>query len=102
MFHQVEALSLTPVQTSADDGNLPEALDVVLAVDTIHIGNQTQYLTKLKLPLRPEGWPCDFKADSPSGPRVQHRISRVTEELKSAPGISSAADCECRQVRIGS
>ena len=98
MFHQVEALSLTPVQTSADDANLPEALDVVLVVDTYHhIGNQTQYLTKLKLLLRPEGWPCDF----PSGPRVQHRISRVTEVFKSPPGISSAADCECRQV-IGS
>jgi cyclopropane fatty-acyl-phospholipid synthase-like methyltransferase len=37
-----------PVQTSADDANLPEAVDVVLVVDTYHhISNRTQYFAKL-------------------------------------------------------
>jgi predicted methyltransferase len=60
-----------------------------LVVDTYHhIGNRTQYFAKLKSSLRPEGWLAiiDFKADSPSGPPVHHRISpeRVTEELNAA------------------
>jgi cyclopropane fatty-acyl-phospholipid synthase-like methyltransferase len=81
--------NLVPVLANADDANLPEAVDVVLVVDTYHhIGNRTQYFAKLKSSLRPEGWLAiiDFKADSPSGPPVQHRISpeRVTEELNAA------------------
>jgi SAM-dependent methyltransferase len=81
--------NLVPVQASADTANLPELVDVVLVVDTYHhIGNRTQYFARLKSSLRPLGRLVivDFKADSPSGPPVQHRISskRVTEELSAA------------------
>ena len=81
--------NLVPVQASADAANLPEAVDVVLVVDTYHhIGNRTQYFAKLKSSLRPMGRVAivDFKADSPSGPPTQHRISpeRVMEELNAA------------------
>ncbi len=53
-----------------------------------HIGNRTQYFAKLKSSLRPTGRLAivDFKADSPSGPPAQYRISpeKVTEELGAA------------------
>ena len=78
-----------PMQASADAANLPEPVDVALVVDTYHhIGNRTQYFAKLKSSLRPAGRLViiDFKADSPTGPPVQHRISaeRVTQELEVA------------------
>jgi cyclopropane fatty-acyl-phospholipid synthase-like methyltransferase len=81
--------NLLPVQASADAANLPEPVDVALVVDTFHhIGNRTQYFVKLKSSLRPAGRLVivDFKADSPNGPPVQHRVSpeRVTQELKAA------------------
>jgi SAM-dependent methyltransferase len=81
--------NLVPVQASADTANLPEAVDVALVVDTYHhIGNRPQYFAKLKSSLRPVGRLVivDFKADSPNGPPVGHRISpeRVTQELKAA------------------
>ncbi len=81
--------NLVPVQASADAANLPDPVDVVLVVDTYHhIGNRTQYFSKLKATLRSAGRLViiDFKADSPSGPPAQHRISpqKVTEELKAA------------------
>lgn len=81
--------NLMPVQASADATNLPEAVDVVLVVDTYHhIENRTLYFAKLKSSLRPKGRLAivDFKADSPSGPPVQYRISpeKVTEELNAA------------------
>jgi SAM-dependent methyltransferase len=82
-------INLVPVQASADAVNLPEPVDVALVVDTYHhIGNRTQYFAKLKSLLRPAGRLVivDFKADSPNGPPVRHRISpeRVTQELKAA------------------
>ena len=82
-------INLVPVQASADAVNLPEQVDVALVVDTYHhIGNRTQYFAKLKSSLRPAGRLVivDFKADSPNGPPVRHRISpeRVTQELKAA------------------
>jgi cyclopropane fatty-acyl-phospholipid synthase-like methyltransferase len=82
-------VNLVPVQASADAANLSEPVDVIIVVDTYHhIGNRTQYFTKLKTSLRPAGRlvVIDFKADSPNGPPVRHRISpeRVTEELKAA------------------
>ena len=81
--------NLTPVQASADDANLPKPVDVVLIVDTYHhIGNRTQYFAKLKSSLQHKGRLVivDFKADSPSGPPMQHRVSpeKVTEELNAA------------------
>ncbi len=81
--------NLVPVQASPDAANLPESVDVVLVVDTYHhIGNRIQYFAKLKSSLRPRGRLVivDFKANSPSGPPVQYRISpeRVAEELNAA------------------
>jgi len=82
-------INLVPVLASADAVNLPEPVDVALVVDTYHhIGNRTQYFAKLKSLLRPARRLVivDFKADSPNGPPVRHRISpeRVTQELKAA------------------
>jgi SAM-dependent methyltransferase len=87
--HHEHLINLVPVQATADAANLPEPVDVVLVVDTYHhIGNRPQYFAKLKSSLRPGGWLAivDFKADSPSGPPAQHRISpqRVTKELQAA------------------
>ena len=73
-----QLINLVPVQASADAANLPEPVDVALVVDTYHhIGNRTQYFAKLKSLLRPAGRLVivDFKADSPNGPPVRHRIS---------------------------
>jgi SAM-dependent methyltransferase len=82
-------INLVPVQASADAVNLPEPVDVALVVDTYHhIGNRTQYFAKLKSSLRPGGRLVivDFRADSPNGPPVRHRISleRVTQEFMAA------------------
>ncbi len=87
--HREHLTNLVPVQASADAANLPEPVDVVLVVDTYHhIGSRTQYFAKLKSSLRPTGHLAivDFKADSPSGPPAQYRISPegVTEELEAA------------------
>ena len=81
--------NLLPVQASADAANLPEPVDLILVVDTYHhIGNRIPYFSKLKSSLRPGGRLAiiDFKADSPIGPPVEHRISpeKVTEELAAA------------------
>ncbi len=81
--------NLVPVQASPDAANLPEPADVVLVVDTYHhIANRTQYFAKLKSSLRSAGRLAiiDFKAESPTGPPAQYRISpeRVTEELNAA------------------
>lgn len=81
--------NLTPVQSSADAANLPAPVDVILVVDTYHhIGYRPQYFAKLKSSLSSKGRLAivDFKADSPDGPPVEHRISpeKVTEELNTA------------------
>jgi predicted methyltransferase len=81
--------NLVPVQAGADAANLPDPVDIAIVVDTYHhIGNRTQYFAKLRSSLRPAGRLVivDFKADSPNGPPVRHRISpeRVTQELKAA------------------
>ncbi len=81
--------NLVPVQAGADAANLPEPVDLILIVDTYHhIGNRVPYFSKLKSSLRPGGRLAiiDFKADSPIGPPVEHRVSpeKVTEELAAA------------------
>jgi SAM-dependent methyltransferase len=81
--------NLVPVQAEADAANLPEPVDLVLVVDTYHhIGRRIAYFSKLKSSLRPGARLAiiDFKADSPIGPPVEHRIppGKVTEELTAA------------------
>ena len=81
--------NLLPVKASADAANLPEPVDLILVVDTYHhIGNRVPYFSKLKSSLRPGGRLAiiDFKADSPIGPPVEHRIppEKVGEELAAA------------------
>jgi ubiquinone/menaquinone biosynthesis C-methylase UbiE len=81
--------NLMPVQSSADNANLPKPVDLILVVDTYHhIGYRPQYFAKLKSSLTPKGRLAivDFKADSPNGPPVEHRIppKKVEEELNAA------------------
>lgn len=82
-------INLAAVQTSTDDAHLPEAVDVVLVVDTYHhIGGRPQYFAKLKSSLRPEGRLAivDFRMDSPNGPPARYRVppETVTKELDAA------------------
>jgi cyclopropane fatty-acyl-phospholipid synthase-like methyltransferase len=81
--------NLVPVQSSAESANLPKPVDLILLVDTYHhIGYRMQYFSKLKSSLLPKGRLAiiDFKADSPHGPPVEHRIppEKVETELKDA------------------
>ena len=69
--------NLLPVQASADAANLPEPVDLILVVDTYHhIGHRIDYFAKLKSSLRPGARLAiiDFRANSPIGPPVEHRI----------------------------
>jgi SAM-dependent methyltransferase len=80
---------LVPVLASATSSNVPEQVDLVLVVDTYHhIDDRIAYFAKLRASLRPGGRLAivDFKADSPNGPPLEHRISaeQVTSELSSA------------------
>jgi SAM-dependent methyltransferase len=81
--------NIIAVQAALDAANLPEPASIVLIVDTYHhIENRIEYFTKLRGSLLPKGRLAiiDFKADSPFGPPIQHRISpeTVTEELNAA------------------
>jgi ubiquinone/menaquinone biosynthesis C-methylase UbiE len=81
--------NIVPVLAGADAANLPVPADLILVVDTYHhIGDRTQYFTRLQASLRPGGRLVivDFKPDSPAGPPPQHRIpaEKVEEELAAA------------------
>jgi SAM-dependent methyltransferase len=87
--HRENLSVLVPILASADSPDLPEAVDLVLVVDTYHhIDNRISYFGKLKASLRPNGRLAivDFKADSPEGPPPEYRVSpeKVIEELKAA------------------
>jgi len=82
-------VNLTPVLARPDAANLPEPVDLILVVDTYHhIDDRTRYFAGLQSSLRPSGRLViiDFKADSPNGPPVQHRIppERVMRKLAAA------------------
>ena len=82
-------VNLTPVLARPDAANLPEPVDLILVVGTYHhINDRTRYFAGLQSSLRPSGRLViiDFKADSPNGPPVQHRIppERVMHELAGA------------------
>jgi len=70
--------NVVAVQAAADTPNLPEAVDLVLIVDTYHhIGNRETYFRKLRSSLKPGGRVAliDFKLDSPDGPPQEFRIT---------------------------
>lgn len=80
---------LVPVLASEESANLPEPVDLVLIVDTYHhIDHRIAYFERLRTSLRPKGRLAivDFKADSPNGPPLEHRISpeKATAELDAA------------------
>lgn len=70
--------SIVAVQATADDPKLPERVDVILIVDTLHhIGSREPYFAKLRDGLRPGGRivVVDFAKDATMGPPPQHRLS---------------------------
>ncbi len=80
---------LVPVLGSAEGANLPEPVDLILVVDTYHhIDNRVAYFSGIKQSLRRNGRLAvvDFKADSPTGPPPEHRISpeKLMGELDAA------------------
>jgi SAM-dependent methyltransferase len=93
--HREHLSVLVPIQASAETPNLPEVVDLVLVVDTYHhIDNRVTYFAKLRESLRLNGRVAivDFKADTPEGPPLEHRIppEKVIAEL-SAAGYSLVA-----------
>lgn len=81
--------NLIPVLGAADDAGLPEAVDLILIVDTYHhIADRVGYFERLAPSLRDGGRLAiiDFTAESPMGPPVEHRIpaEQVIAELAEA------------------
>lgn len=77
------------VQAAADRTNLPEAVDVVLMVDTYHhIPNRVPYFTAVKAQLKPGARLAivDFKKGAPSGPPEEFRFTpdQISAELEKA------------------
>ncbi|MCC7073082.1 MAG: class I SAM-dependent methyltransferase [Deltaproteobacteria bacterium] len=92
-LHNVVAL-LSPV----DDPRLPELVDLVLVVNTVHhIEQRTAYFAKVKTSLKPGGRVVivDFKlGDLPVGPPEAMRLApaTVTAELQAAGLAAQALD----------
>jgi SAM-dependent methyltransferase len=87
--HREHLSVLVPILAAAEAPNLPEAVDLVLVVDTYHhIDKRIAYFVRLRDALRPNGQVAivDFKSDAPEGPPLEHRISpeQVTAELRAA------------------
>ncbi|HEY6404316.1 MAG TPA: methyltransferase domain-containing protein [Blastocatellia bacterium] len=62
--------NIKPILASETDPKLPEAVDLITIIDTLHhIGNQTEYLKALKKYLKPGGRVAiiDFSRDWPAG-----------------------------------
>jgi len=62
--------NIKPIQASETDPKLPEAVDLITIIDTLHhIGNQAVYLKGLKKYLKPGGRVAiiDFSRDWPAG-----------------------------------
>jgi cyclopropane fatty-acyl-phospholipid synthase-like methyltransferase len=86
--------NVVAVQASEDAANLPEAVDVILIVDTYHhIGNREGYFRKLSKSLKPGGRVAiiDFKLDSPDGPPKEFRYppEKVKAELAKAGYVAA-------------
>jgi len=81
--------NVTTVLAGADRTNLPEAVDVVLIVDTYHhIPNRVAYFTALKKQLKPRARLAivDFKKGAPDGPPDEFRFTpdQITAQLGQA------------------
>lgn len=90
--------NITTVKAGADSPNLPEAVDVILIVNTYHhIPNRKAYFAKLASSLKPGGRLAivDWKPKAPMGPPEQFRFTpeKMSEEL-SAAGYKKAAQHE--------
>lgn len=77
------------VQASADRANLPEAVDVVLVVDTYHhIPHRPAYFRELRKSMKPSARLAivDFRKGAPGGPPEEFRFTpdQITAELKQA------------------
>jgi SAM-dependent methyltransferase len=86
---QAGLANVVGVVGGADRTNLPEAVDVVLIVDTYHhIANRVAYFTALKAQLTPGARLAivDFRKDAESGPPVEFRFTpdQISAELAQA------------------
>jgi len=86
---------VTAVLATGDDAKLPEPVDVVLIVDTLHhIDNRPAYLAKLRDKLKDGGrlFVVDFTLESPMGPPKAHRLApeAVVKDAEQA-GLHAAA-----------
>jgi len=74
-----EGLSgLVAIQAEPNDPKIPEAVDVILVVDTLHhIDARDAYFVKLRSSLRPGGRVAivDFAKDATMGPPPEHRLA---------------------------
>ena len=69
---------ITPVLATGDDAKIPEPVDVVLIVDTLHhIDDRPAYLAKLRNTLKDGGrlFVVDFTLEAAMGPPKQHRLA---------------------------
>lgn len=81
--------NVTAVQAKADSPNLPEAVNVVLVVDTFHhIPSRVAYFTALKKSLKPGGRVAivDFRKGSPEGPPEEFKFTpdQISGEMAKA------------------
>jgi cyclopropane fatty-acyl-phospholipid synthase-like methyltransferase len=86
---QAGLTNVVGVLAGADRTNLPEAVDVVLIVDTFHhIPNRVAYFTALKAQMKPGAKLAiiDFRKDAASGPPVEFRFTpeQISAELAQA------------------
>lgn len=90
--------NVTAVQATADDPKIPELVDVILIVDTLHhIGARGPYFAKLRASLRPGGRVVvvDFHREATMGPPKEHRLS-VDEIVADAAGAGLVKRSEAR------
>ncbi len=69
---------ITPVLATGDDAKIPEPVDVVLIVDTLHhIDDRPLYLAKLRNTLKEGGrlFVVDFTLETAMGPPKEHRLA---------------------------
>ncbi len=86
---QAGLTNVVGVVAGADKTNLPEAVDVVLIVDTFHhIPNRVAYFTALKAQMKPGAKLAivDFRKNATSGPPVEFRFTpdQISAELAQA------------------